>query len=100
MDLTKQGKVLTKASEEPHNHPHHLLACLCTLHVLKNKPKLSHNISKFSNKKDIKSQEVIPQTLNPNYSYYWETCLFLFLVNSHQTRDQEKKNLRREGMKR
>ena len=51
-------------------------------------------MSKFSKKKkkqDIKSQEGIPQTLNTNYSYDWETCIFLFSVTHTKPGEKESK---------
>ena len=48
-------------------------------------------ILKKKKKHDIKSQEGIPQTLNANYSHYWETCIILFLVIHTKPGEKESK---------
>ena len=94
LDLTKQGKVLTKPSEEPHNHPPPpaSLSLFLTCTHTQTKTITQHvQILKKKKKQDIKSQEGIPQTLNTNYSYYWETCIFLFSVTHTKPGEKESK---------
>lgn len=95
LDLTKQGKVLTKASEEPYNHPP-LPACLsvyltCPHTQTETITQHFQILKKKKKKQDIKSQVGTPQTLNTNYSYYWETCIFLFLVTHTKPGEKESK---------